>query len=101
MFAQRLMRIVWPAFLMACVLELLVFALVDPQDLHWFGHTLELSRQAVYTLAFFGFWWITALSSALTTLLSLAPEELNRDVLPEAGPVGTPASDRAVAGPPS
>ena len=32
MWTQRLMWIAWPAFLMAGVLEVLVFAFVDPQD---------------------------------------------------------------------
>jgi len=31
------MTILWPAFLMAGVLEVLVFAVVDPGELHWFG----------------------------------------------------------------
>lgn len=51
MWTQRLMWIAWPAFLMAGVLEMLVFAMVDPQDLHWFGQPLALSRQGVYTLS--------------------------------------------------
>lgn len=53
MWTQRLMWIAWPAFLMAGVLEMLVFALVDPHDLHWFGQPVPLSREGVYTLAFF------------------------------------------------
>jgi len=44
------MWIMWPAFLVAGLLEVLVFAMVDPQDLHWFGQPVELSRQGVYTL---------------------------------------------------
>ena len=88
MKAQRWMWIAWPAFLVAGVLEMLVFALVDPADLHWFGHPLALSREGVYTLAFFMFWGLTMTSSALTTLLSLSPFELNRcPVPPEARPV--------------
>jgi hypothetical protein len=76
MWGKRLMVIVWPAFLVAAVLEMVVFALVDPSDLHWFGSPLALSREAVYTLAFFVFWGLTMASSALTTLLSLPSSEL-------------------------
>ena len=79
---QKLMWIAWPAFLVAGVLEMLVFAMVDPQDLHWFGQPVALSRQGIYTLAFFVFWGITMLSSALTTLLALSPFELNPCPLP-------------------
>jgi hypothetical protein len=82
MFTQRLMWIAWPAFLVAGVLEVLVFSVVDPQDLHWFSQPIELSRQGVYTLSFFAFWAITMLSSALTTLLSMSPFEVNRCPLP-------------------
>ena len=82
MEAQRWMWIAWPAFLVAGVLEMLVFALVDPADLHWFGHPLALSREGVYTLAFFVFWALTMASSALTTMLSLSPFEVNRCPVP-------------------
>jgi uncharacterized membrane protein YcfT len=60
----------WPAFLAAGLLTMLVFAMVDPQDLHWFGHPLALSRAGVYTLAFFAFWAIVAVASSMTALLA-------------------------------
>ena len=85
MLIQRMMWIAWPAFLVAGLLEVLVFAMVDPSDLHWFGQPVTLSRQGVYTLAFFVFWGITMLSSALTTLLSLSPFEVNRCPYPVDG----------------
>ncbi len=91
MLKQRLMWIVWPAFLMAGVLEMVVFAMVDPQDIHWFGAPLEWSRQAIYTMAFFVFWAIAALSSGLTTMLAMSPFEVNRCPLPAADrPDGCP-----------
>lgn len=91
MRSRRLMWIAWPAFLAACLLEMAVFALVDPQDLHWGGQPLALSRQGIYTLGFFVFWAIAAVSGALTTLLSLSPFELNRCPLePTARPDGCP-----------
>lgn len=80
--SQRMIWIAWPAFLMAGVLEVLVFAMVDPQDLHWLGQPLELSRQGVYSVAFFVFWGITMVSSGLTTLLAMSPFEVNRCPLP-------------------
>jgi hypothetical protein len=86
-----MMWIAWPAFLVAGVLEMLVFAMVDPADLHWFGQPLDMSRQAIYTLAFFAFWLMTMASSALTTLLSMSPFEVNRCPLPADGrPEGCP-----------
>ena len=71
------MWIVWPAFLAACGLELVVFAVVDPLELQWAGHALGWSRQAAYTVAFFAFWLISAGACALTTVLAMSASELN------------------------
>jgi hypothetical protein len=68
--SRQIMSIVWPAFLSACALQGVVFALVDPLELHWFGHPPPWSRQAVYTAAFFVFWGCSALASGLTVLLA-------------------------------
>ncbi|VTU27682.1 hypothetical protein H6CHR_02844 [Variovorax sp. PBL-H6] len=74
---QNWMSILWPAFLLACATELLVFALVDPIDLHWRGEAIGLSRQAVYTGGFFVFWMLAAGASALTLLLTRGAKEIN------------------------
>jgi hypothetical protein len=64
------LQILWPAFVAAGVLELLVFAHVDPADVHTVaGAPLELSRQAVYTLSFFGFWAVSAAAAAVSCWL--------------------------------
>ena len=73
MSARPWLSVLWPGFLLACVLELLVFALVDPSDLRWGGAGLELSRQAIYTYGFFAFWALTAASSALTLAFLTTP----------------------------
>lgn len=79
-FKMRVMAILWPSFIMAGVLETLVFALVDPGSLHWFGgEQLPLSASAVYTLAFFVFWGVIAMAGALTRLLEGEPEHINRE----------------------
>lgn len=67
-------RVLWPAFLAACALEMLVFALVDPTDLAGPGHALDWSRQAVYTAAFFSFWAVSASACWLTALLGPPPQ---------------------------
>lgn len=77
MLSLKLMRVVWPAFLSACVLELVVFAMVDPSDLHWSGQAIALSRPTVYSLSFFVFWIICTGSNALTALLGTPPVEVN------------------------
>ncbi len=75
MEARHWMGIAWPAFMLAAVLEMIVFAMVDPGDLHWFGQPLAWSRQAVYTVSFFVFWGVTVASSALTALLVMRRSE--------------------------
>lgn len=67
---ERVLLILWPAFLMAGVLEMLVFVVVDPGSLHWFGaDPLEWSASAVYSVTFLIFWGIIATSGAITHLL--------------------------------
>ena len=73
--ASRVLAILWPAFLIAGVQEALVFVVVDPHSLEWFGVTpIDWSVQAIYTITFLIFWVTTALAGALTQLL-LAPEK--------------------------
>jgi hypothetical protein len=75
---QRLFWIAWPAFLVAAVLELMVFAVLDPDMLSLFGKPAGWSRQAVYTVTFLIFWVMMMVSSALTVLLAMSPFELNQ-----------------------
>lgn len=87
----NVMRVVWPAFLAACLLELVVFAVVDPAGLAWSDRPLSLSAQGVYTLAFFVFWAISAASCALTMLLLKTAAEVNGcPFKPEERPQGCP-----------
>jgi hypothetical protein len=81
MLAQRLGWVLWPSFLIACVAELAFFALFDPTDLHLFGVPVEADRMPVYSIGFFAFWSIGALSSGLTVFLARSPFELNRCTL--------------------
>ncbi len=65
MRARTAMCIAWPAFLAACALELLVFGMVDPQELSGLGGDAGPSRLAVYTLAFLVFWLVSAIAVAM------------------------------------
>ena len=67
---RLLMWILWPAFLSAALAELVVFAVVDPADLRFFGEQITVSAQAVYTVSFFVVWLLCGLSSALTLYVS-------------------------------
>jgi hypothetical protein len=67
---QRALTILWPAFVMAGVLEILVFAQVDPAELHSFDGSTAWPPQAIYSLAFFVFWMVIAAASAVTLWLA-------------------------------
>lgn len=68
---RPVLTILWPAFVMAGVLEVLVFAQIDPSELHGFGVSAAgWSRQAVYSVAFLVFWAVIAAASAVTLWLA-------------------------------
>ena len=68
--SARVMAILWPSFLMAAVLEMLVFSVVDPHAMRWFGiDEIKLPAAGIYTVAFFVFWGVISLAGALTDLL--------------------------------
>ena len=75
---DRVMVVLWPSFLMAGVLEMIVFAFVDPAVLHGFdGLPLDWPPMAIYTTAFFVFWGVIAVAGAMTELLDTSPVEIN------------------------
>lgn len=72
------LRILWPAFIFAGVLETMVFAVIDPHEMRWFGGVpIGWSPVAIYSVTFFIFWWVIAGSGALTALLAQTAEEVN------------------------
>ena len=74
--ARFAMAVTWSSFLAAGVLEMLVFAVVDPGDLRWFGAApVALPAQAVYTASFLIFWAVVALGASLALLLVSLPDE--------------------------
>ena len=76
---RRMMWVVWPAFLVAAVAETVFFTIFDPFDLHFFGAPLEMSREAVYAMGFFGFWALGIASSTLTLFLESPPDRERLD----------------------
>ena len=66
MKTRLLMWILWPSFLVAGMAEGFLFTVISPEDITFFGHHLEASDQAIYTVGFFILWGLCALSSALS-----------------------------------
>lgn len=71
---KRAMWIVWPSFLVAGLLEGLVFAVVDPSEIL---HLLEggWSRMGLYSVTFLVFWAVVAAASALSLWLAGALDQ--------------------------
>jgi hypothetical protein len=64
-----LIWILWPSFLVAGMAEGLLFTVVHPQELLFFGHHPDISDEGVYTIGFFVIWIFCAVSSALTAYI--------------------------------
>jgi len=72
---KRSLQVIWPAFLMAGVTEMLVFAVVDPHELRWFGGVaFGWPLSAVYTVSFLIFWLLISTASAISMLLMVEPK---------------------------
>lgn len=77
-FARSLASVAWPGFLSAALLEIAVFAFVDPQALRTLdGGEILLSDTAVYSLAFLLFWIIASAGGVLTLLLHSSAQAVN------------------------
>ncbi len=63
---QRLTSIFWPSFLTAAGFTVIFFTLFDPVQLSLISGGPAITRLGGYTIGFFSFWALTALSCALT-----------------------------------
>ena len=75
---RRAICILWPAFLTAGVLDALVFAVMDPHELRWFGGALVgWEPVTIYSTTFLIFWAGISAAAAMTALLMMSAEEIN------------------------
>lgn len=72
----HLAQILWPAFLIAGILEMVVFAMVDPSGLV-IGNWVPEAR-TVYSLTFFVFWALVATASAISHVMMRQPRDVTR-----------------------
>jgi len=72
------LRVLWPAFFTAGVLDAMVFAVLDPRDLRWFGGAqFGWSPVAVHSVTFLIFWAAIVAATATTALLLLSDAQVN------------------------
>jgi len=64
--SQQMISILWPSFIIAILASGGFFSAFDPRDLFPFDLDIEVSPLAAYSIGFFLFWIISAISSAAT-----------------------------------
>lgn len=79
---QRIIWVLWPAFIVAGIGTGVFFTAVDPEEIRVFGVALDWSRTAVYSVGFLVLWIFAAASSALTVFLQRSPFDVNRTPIP-------------------
>ena len=68
---HKCIAVLWPSFLTAVVATGLFFSAFEPDDLFPFNATLEVSDLGIYTIGFFIFWLITAVSGIGTLYFAI------------------------------
>lgn len=64
--AQVLIATLWPSFMVAIAATGLFFSAFNPKDMYPFDLDIEISTIGAYTIGFFVFWILGAISSGLT-----------------------------------
>jgi hypothetical protein len=67
------------SFFTAILGETVFFAVIDPQLLYLFGEPVSWGPMVVYSVGFFMFWGLTALTAALVTLMQKSAVAVNRE----------------------
>ena len=67
------------SFFTAILGETVFFAVIDPQLLYLFGEPVEWSPMVVYSVGFFMFWSLTALTAGLVVLMQKSATEVNHE----------------------
>ena len=68
---QKCIAVLWPSFLVAVAATGAFFSAFDPRDLLPFDTELDVSPLGVYTIGFFIFWLITAVSGLGTLYFAI------------------------------
>jgi hypothetical protein len=74
----KLIQVLWPSFLVAGIVEIIFFTVVNPQELYLLGQVVHFSAIATYSIGFFGFWLVCAASSLATLFFQQTSDEINR-----------------------
>lgn len=72
-------KLLWLSFFTAIVGETAFFSLIDPKELYLLGEPVYWSPVMIYSIGFFMFWSLTALTAALVGLMLKPGAEVNRE----------------------
>ena len=78
---KRWAVMLWSSFLAGGLAEVLFFTVIDPLQLSFLGHEVELGPLATDSLGFLFFWLLALASSALSLFLLADEEELSDDTV--------------------
>jgi hypothetical protein len=68
---QKCIAVLWPSFLVAVAATGAFFSAFDPRELFPFENELDISPLGIYTIGFFIFWLITAVSGLGTLYFAI------------------------------
>ena len=68
---QVFIATLWPSFMVAITATGLFFSAFDPQNLYPFDLEIEVSTMGIYTIGFFVFWILSAVSSGITVYFTV------------------------------
>lgn len=74
---HKLIQVLWPSFLVAGVVEIIFFTVINPRELYLLGDPVYLDPLATYSIGFFAFWLICAASSLTTLYFQRTSEDIN------------------------
>ena len=72
---QKYIAVLWPSFLIAAVATGLFFSAFDPKYMIPFDIDTDISTLGIYTVGFFIFWCLAALSSIGTLYFTLTYDQ--------------------------
>lgn len=75
---QKVIQVLWPSFIVAGLVEVVFFTVINPRELYLFGEPVYLDPLATYSIGFFAFWLICAASSLTTVYFQRSADEINR-----------------------
>lgn len=96
--AQRVVSVLWPAFMVAAAAEMVFFGLVDPLDLEVYGAPIGEDRMHIYSLGFLFFWVVGSVANVVADVLKKTSAQINNTTSAEVAPSNAPSNQAVKSG---